>query len=206
MVINKNHALGSKGSRAKERCLRWDLELWGRLSFTIYKDSSSLYSENQLHNLPGLNALLAFLLTRIISSYPVPQARMRDLPCGLSATWGQRLHQSLHFVSPDSAWCQFKFNCWMNEWIYLSIHGIIVLKLTCSWDFPCGPVVKIPPSNIGHPGLILGWGLRSHMLCSMAKITFFFDLIFSHSSSMILYSPKLLVAWRISHVLTDDGW
>ena len=31
------------------------------------------------------------------------------------------------------------------------------------WDFPGSPVVKTPPSNVGHMSLIPGWGAKSHM-------------------------------------------
>jgi len=37
-------------------------------------------------------------------------------------------------------------------------------KTAGHWDFPGGPVVKDPPSNVGDMGLIPGGGTKIHML------------------------------------------
>ena len=45
------------------------------------------------------------------------------------------------------------------------LHCIMYLKISQSWDFPGGPVVKNPPANAGDTGWIPG-PERSHMLWS----------------------------------------
>ena len=40
---------------------------------------------------------------------------------------------------------------------------VLMLKNTCCWDFPGGPVVKTPPSKAGGVGRSLVGELRSHM-------------------------------------------
>ena len=44
------------------------------------------------------------------------------------------------------------------------------VKSSSQGDFPAGPVVKIPPSNVGGVGLIPGQG-RSHMPLSQKTKT-----------------------------------
>ena len=50
--------------------------------------------------------------------------------------------------------------------IYLSLVDIVVFPSRCislnshQWDFPGGPLVKIPPRNTADMGLILGCGTK----------------------------------------------
>ena len=48
--------------------------------------------------------------------------------------------------------------------IYPEKTETLIKKDTC-WDFPVVQWLRLPSPNAGGPGLILGWGTKSHMLC-----------------------------------------
>ena len=62
--------------------------------------------------------------------------------------------------------------------IYLSLVYTVVFQSTCislnshQWDFPGGPVVKVPPCNAGNMGLMLGWGTKIPTYLTATKCAF----------------------------------
>ena len=62
--------------------------------------------------------------------------------------------------------------------ICLSLVYTVVFQSTCislnshQWDFPGGPVVKVPPCNAGNMGLMLGWGTKIPTYLTATKCAF----------------------------------